>query len=276
MKREEFLNQLEYLLQDVSEEEKRDAIDYYRDYLEEAGPEKEHEVLSGFGSPERIAAIIRTDLLGGMDAAGEFTDKGYEDVRFETSSYPAVRKQEVVEHKGFSSDGSSDKGNAPGRENSDGADYKNGSYAAKAVKERGTKPVKDQGWFRFIMIAIFIIVCVPILFSAAVAVFSGAIGIGSVLLALLIVLAVLTLVGFVAGAALIFFGITSLILDGWFGIMCIGAGLAFLGIGFVLLVCSVLFYGTFLPWLVRAAADVFSRIFGRGNKKKDEKKDHSA
>ena len=40
MKKEAFLERLEALLQDIPEEEKRDAIDYYRDYLEEAGPEK--------------------------------------------------------------------------------------------------------------------------------------------------------------------------------------------------------------------------------------------
>lgn len=38
-------------MQDIPEEEKRDAIDYYRDYLEEAGPEKEEEVLAEFQSP---------------------------------------------------------------------------------------------------------------------------------------------------------------------------------------------------------------------------------
>ena len=37
MKKEVFLERLEALLQDIPEEEKRDAIDYYRDYLEEAG-----------------------------------------------------------------------------------------------------------------------------------------------------------------------------------------------------------------------------------------------
>ena len=39
MKKEVFLERLEALLQDIPEEEKRDAIDYYRDYLEEAGPD---------------------------------------------------------------------------------------------------------------------------------------------------------------------------------------------------------------------------------------------
>lgn len=98
MKKEEFIRQLEYLLQDIQEDDKRDAIDYYSDYLEEAGPEREAEVLEGFGSPERIASMIRTELLGGMEGAGEFTDNGYDDHRFNTSSYPAVKGREQQEH----------------------------------------------------------------------------------------------------------------------------------------------------------------------------------
>ena len=101
MKKEEFIRQLEYLLQDIQEDDKRDAIDYYSDYLEEAGPGREAEVLEGFGSPERIASMIRTELLGGMEGAGEFTDNGYDDHRFNTSSYPAVKGREQQEHSRY-------------------------------------------------------------------------------------------------------------------------------------------------------------------------------
>lgn len=82
MKKEVFLERLEALLQDIPEEEKRDAIDYYRDYLEEAGPEKEEEVLAEFQSPEHVAEVIRTELQSEW-SGGEFTDRGYNDSRFE-------------------------------------------------------------------------------------------------------------------------------------------------------------------------------------------------
>ena len=82
MKKEVFLERLEALLQDIPEEEKRDAIDYYRDYLEEAGPEKEEEVLAEFQSPEHIAEVIRMELQSEW-SGGEFTDRGYNDSRFE-------------------------------------------------------------------------------------------------------------------------------------------------------------------------------------------------
>ena len=43
MKKEEFIRQLEYLLQDIQEDDKRDAIDYYSDYLEEGRSERERQ-----------------------------------------------------------------------------------------------------------------------------------------------------------------------------------------------------------------------------------------
>ena len=70
MNRETFMKDLEYLLQDIPDEEKADALSYYADYLEEAGPENEEKVLKEFGSPERIAAIIRADLKGDLESGG--------------------------------------------------------------------------------------------------------------------------------------------------------------------------------------------------------------
>ena len=86
MKKEEFIQRLKYLLADLPEEETEDAIAYYRDYLEEAG-EKEEEVIRGFGSPEKLAAVIRADLRQDPDEGGEFTDSGYTDSRFRESGY---------------------------------------------------------------------------------------------------------------------------------------------------------------------------------------------
>ena len=42
----------------------QDAVSYYRSYLEEAGPEREEEVLAGFGTPEQVAEAIRANLAG--------------------------------------------------------------------------------------------------------------------------------------------------------------------------------------------------------------------
>ena len=70
MSRETFMKELEYLLQDIGEEERADALAYYRDYLDEAGPEREEQALAEFGSPERVAAMIRASIDGNMEEDG--------------------------------------------------------------------------------------------------------------------------------------------------------------------------------------------------------------
>ena len=76
MSRKEFLDQLAYLLQDIAPEERDDAIGYYVDYFEEAGPEREQQVIEELGSPEKVAAMIR-DSLNGTTGEEEYTENGY-------------------------------------------------------------------------------------------------------------------------------------------------------------------------------------------------------
>ena len=58
MDRKTYMKELAYLLQDMSEEEREEALQYYEDYFEDAGPEKEAEVIAELGSLERLAAMM--------------------------------------------------------------------------------------------------------------------------------------------------------------------------------------------------------------------------
>ena len=99
MRKEEFLRQLEYLLQDIPEMDREEAINYYQDYLDEAGPENEEYVLREFGSPERIASIIRSDHNGNLEDGGSFTERGYEDERFREPNYQLAKRMELPEER---------------------------------------------------------------------------------------------------------------------------------------------------------------------------------
>lgn len=92
MTRDEFMKELAYLLQDIQDEDKDDAVQYYTDYFEEAGPDKEAEVIQELGSPERIAAIIRADIAGHLEDGGEFTEQGYQDERFRDPGYAMAKR----------------------------------------------------------------------------------------------------------------------------------------------------------------------------------------
>ncbi|WP_242980494.1 DUF1700 domain-containing protein [Blautia argi] len=71
MNRKEFLAQLARLLWDIPEADRKDALEYYENYFEDAGVENESSVIQELGSPGKVAAIIKTDLEGGQDGSGE-------------------------------------------------------------------------------------------------------------------------------------------------------------------------------------------------------------
>ena len=48
MTRDGFMKELAYLLQDIQDEDKEDALQYYMDYFDEAGPDREDEVIREF------------------------------------------------------------------------------------------------------------------------------------------------------------------------------------------------------------------------------------
>ena len=75
MNRTRFMRELEQLLKDLPDSERREAIQYYNDYFDDAGPENEAKVIQELGSPELVAHTIRTDTCEN----GEYTEHGYED-----------------------------------------------------------------------------------------------------------------------------------------------------------------------------------------------------
>ena len=56
MTKEQFLARLEQLLADLSREDREDALQFYREYLEDAGPENEAAALEELGDVEQLAA----------------------------------------------------------------------------------------------------------------------------------------------------------------------------------------------------------------------------
>ena len=62
MNRIDFMKQLESLLQNISPTERDEALQYYNDYFDDAGPENEKEVIEALGNPARVAENIKRDL----------------------------------------------------------------------------------------------------------------------------------------------------------------------------------------------------------------------
>lgn len=76
MDRIEFMRELEALLSELPPEEKREALGFFEEFFDVAGPEGEAEVIERLGSPREAAKRILKDLKD-EGADGEYTEAGY-------------------------------------------------------------------------------------------------------------------------------------------------------------------------------------------------------
>lgn len=238
MTREEFMKELEYLLQDIQDDEKEDAIQYYRDYFDEAGPDNQEAVAREFGSPERVAAIIRSDLAGNLEDGGEFTESGYQDGRFKDPGYQVAHHYDLPEPAA----------QAGGGKNRSG---------------ENRVPPKTNQILKIILIVVLVLVAVPVLWGIG----ESMITVGGVLLGLAVMLlllsGLLTLLFLIFGVVLVPVGIVCMFTGFWDGLLLFGTGVALLGLGALGIAFSLLFYGRFLPFLFRIAADGINQLLHR-------------
>lgn len=92
MNKEKFLNQLERLLMDIPESERREAIEYYQNYFEDAGPEKESQIIEELGSPQEVAASIKKNLFGEDYREGDRETYHFEGKRDAFDTRPSENK----------------------------------------------------------------------------------------------------------------------------------------------------------------------------------------
>ena len=72
MNRSEFMFRPAQLLSDLSQAERSEALQYYQDYFDEAGPENEQQIIMELGSPEAVAASIKAGLSSEDSEKGSF------------------------------------------------------------------------------------------------------------------------------------------------------------------------------------------------------------
>ncbi|MBO4987422.1 MAG: DUF1700 domain-containing protein [Lachnospiraceae bacterium] len=90
MSRKAFMARLDELLADITEAEKEEALSYYEEYFEDAGPENEEEVISSLGSPEKVAATIKAGLSENAQEEGEFSETGYTNTYYDVKDEVAT------------------------------------------------------------------------------------------------------------------------------------------------------------------------------------------
>ena len=235
MNKDEFLRQLEVLLSGISQEERTEALAFYRSYFEDAGEANEAKILEELESPQKVADSIIKDL--GVQP-GEACSSGAQGASAGAEWNPAVQGAAQNASKGVPQGAA-----------------QNAAYSA---------PEKDgmPGWAIVLLVItspvwlVMILVILSALLGIVAALFGIAIAVVAVMGALLICGVVLFGVGI--GSA--FAGNPAI------GIGLMGGGLIVLAIGILAVVLVVWIFGGFLPWALKGIWKLCQKPF---NKRKE-------
>lgn len=271
MSREHFLQELGYLLSDLAEDERETALEYYRDYFDEAGPEDEAEILEHLGSPEKVAAEIRWGLREDGQS-GEFSERGYRDERFaEDNQVPDKYAQTVRSTFQRSSE----------------EEERGGRCRSRHTRRSGDQEDRN-GRNGLLLILLFIFFGLPLMgsiisagFSVVFGILGGVLGIFGGLFGLIaagfagIIGLIAGGIGLIGGGVGMLVSMTSLPV----GLMSVCLGFLSVAVGMLLIIavrwgCVVAvpgvcrfcvgIVGQFCRWFVGILRRILDRIFGRG------------
>lgn len=245
MNRIVFMKKLEALLRNVSDDERKEAIQYYNDYFDDAGIENEEEVIKDLGSPEKVAATIKAGLKGQGDEFSEFRETGYTDTRFEEKDSPARRGE--TEQKKSGSYGET------------GYQSGYGDTGYNAGYDRSSKP-KTEIWKVIAIILLAIVaapVIVPVGFGIVVAIFGIAVGVFAVFIAFVAAMACVVIVGIILFGV----GIPALFASPAGGLGLMGAGMITFVIGLLGSVLTIKLCMVVFPPMVRFIVELIRKPF---------------
>ncbi|MBQ7955931.1 MAG: DUF1700 domain-containing protein [Lachnospiraceae bacterium] len=83
MNKDEFMRELDRLLQNIPESERNEALSYYEEYFDDAGAENEQQVIEELGYPGKIADNIKESLRGHMgyqNMGNGYQNTGYQHI----------------------------------------------------------------------------------------------------------------------------------------------------------------------------------------------------
>ena len=235
MNKDEFLRQLEALLSGISQEERTEALAFYRSYFEDAGEANEAKILEELESPQKVADSIIKDL--GVQP-GEACSSGAQGASAGAEWNPAVQGAAQNASKGVPQGAAQN--------------------AAYSTQEKDGMP----GWAIVLLVItspvwlVMILVILSALLGIVAALFGIAIAVVAVMGALLICGVVL----FGAGIGTAFAGNPAI------GIGLMGGGLIVLAFGVLAVVLVVWIFGGFLPWALKGIWKLCKKPF---NKRKE-------
>lgn len=238
MNRMDFMGILEAGLAGIPEAERNEALQYYNDYLNDAGVENEQEVMESLGPPEQVAASIKAGLAG--EGKVEFTEQGYRD-------------------------GTVPEAPVSVRENKE--DYKNAEQGGPQSSAREEKKKEGNSAGKLILIIAGCILVSPVVLSVGAGLLAAILGLAGGVLSLWAGLVVVGVAALFAGLAMVVGGIIELLVSPVAGALFIGVGLLLSGLGLLVTVFMIWLACKIVPALFRGCAGLCRRIFkGKGAK----------
>lgn len=247
MTRVAFLKQLDYLLQDIDERDRRDALDYYSDYMDEAGVKDMDDVNGLLDTPEKIAMSIRSSLNEDTKENGEYGDQGYVNMNVE----PENKVPDIYE-------------NTKRKAENEKRDY---SWADSET-ERTTYEENESGnnknnLGKWILIGIICVLGLPVILGVGGGLIGAVFGILGCLIGVIFGVGGGAIGGLFSGVVLFFGGIGRMMTSVPQGILMMGISLLSMAVGILLMMLLILICSRFIPWLIRSIVALFRRLFRR-------------
>ena len=230
MNKNEFLKKLESELADISPEERENALLYYRNYFEDAGPENEEKLISQLDLLHNIALEIKRDLGFVSVANASENDKSTDNTNTQ---------------------------NAKANDNS-----------SKPFFEK-TFSIGSLNMPLWLFIVLVIILS-PVILSAISGIFGTLVGIVFSVIGIAIAFFAASVAIIVAGFGLIIGGIGSIISASVFsGILLAGAGMLLIGLGILLLLFSLQLFIVWIPQFIRWTIKTIKGFFNKTPSQKE-------
>lgn len=233
MSRNEFMRQLEVLLSGISESEKEEAIQYYNEYFNDAGPENEQEVLNALGTPAKVAENIKADLNGRDNAEREryeYTESGVYDGKQAKRNEIAIPRAEV---EGY----------------------------GKKEEKKNMSPVS------ILLIILAVVLLFPIWVPVVAVAFGVVVAVVATILSLLFAVAVCGIAFLFSGIILFVVGIAKMFAVPVAGLIITGVGLILTAFGILFLLATTWLFAKAMPAIINGIVVLCKRLFG----KKEEK-----
>ncbi|MDF2801751.1 MAG: hypothetical protein K0S61_1654 [Anaerocolumna sp.] len=290
MTRQSFFEELNQLLEDISLEEKEEAIRFYENYFDDAGKENEEAILKELVSPQKVAGSIKQSINtneGDQVEQGYFTEQGYED------GYNNLNRQEisVPENQGVKEDSlyiddytsnkasnkesskeSSNKENS-NKENNYESNNRESNYGSSNNRRTGTyQNTTDSKYYdrnfeqskrkpNILLIILLGIILLPIGLPIVITIITLMFSVAVTVISVWIAFAITSIAMLISAVIVIGISLFQLFTIPALGFLLAGTGLIIFGVGILFLLVTIWMTRTVLPFLFNSIISLIKLPF---------------